>query len=855
LFEDHPEDPDSECSCAGFKAPSNQVQLRARRQAPSLFRIRKAAQEFCKAGELEGRTAKGRTAAVYYACEVDGRPLGYCCKDMSAEDAERKTDAPQTLLDALVADSDKVNSDYIKLQTNLEYVSWTLGPLTRALKLLDEQRALVERKESHCRADIDDLQECGDPLYFLLDLRHLYADFSDDIASITSATKACTSLRQILKQQTMFAMTAAKEKGAVLAAKAAKTGRRVVSRIWRNRFLLLAGIVVIRGAQPFVEQLASAGMDKVMAMSLGEMLEQLVIALKSVACDLVSEPMLMAAAVGWATNAMGSAFLASIQKPQRPTEVLVPGDGESLGDVAAAEQKQALKSKARGFASFLREYGAAPVMAEALMVVAGDFLEGIGFAVCAAMGGTPVSAAAPAGAQATGATKARPKAHKAATSGSDSEAATGGFFSAFGGNGEQTTPTTAHANFANRGQTKARTADVTPKSGRALQNKFAKLKISQQPDSTAAVLNVGREVQRGPKASARTAASRAPQVVDSTSATWQRGKMALENKAPARAAPSRAPHVVDSTSATWQRGKMALEKKAPRLEDAEAQTMVGGMVATLNAVRSWWNPKVSGQAAVGGHSPVDSTSALLKAGRKLLRDEDVVPVADANAVAQGAFAGFLLGPNAWAVQDGWPLGLDPDSAWMKGEMLHSSLLEDERAQDSAASEEGDASFVGGIGRSLVELSAELSKELPTAPASLDALGAVLDSARLYLPMLALFAWSAEYLLPSLPFLDAGDDESLGDDSADGTATTSDSTASGTAPGACADGEECELLSLRALKDRSKEAKAKIAEAVEEAIGACQRSSVKHQEPVGAQESGEHDGGHVAKRMQPSSDSA
>jgi len=354
------------------------------------------------------------------------------------------------------------------------------------------------------------------------------------------------------------------------------------------------------------------------------------------------------------------------------------------------------------------------------------------------------------------------------------------------------------------------------------------------------------------KAGQKTSDTMGQHPADATAAMLKFGQTAMNLEAPQRsfAAGQKAnvaagQHPPDATAATLKVGQQAMNPKGRQRSigaagqqhphDATAAMLKAGQKAMNSEGRGWQWPNMR-------QHPADAASAMLKAGKKLANSQ-AVPSADANTMEMGAFEGFFR-------QDG--LYTLASAAGRRSKYEHSSLVEDGRT-DMAAQAQPDMTLQSEM---LAQSLYKLADLMPDPPPVLDSLDAVVNSARVYMPLLTLFAWSAEHLLPSLPFSlasEGSDENSLGDDSAlssrsgDGTASTSASTATGSGSRGCAAGGECELLSLRALKDQSKKLQADISDLLRGAINEC-HGGAGNSEDVGDDSDADDRSGKRSERM-------
>jgi len=382
---------DEDCRCPGTLLSTERLAPEVR-ENDGLLRLRKAAQRICDG--LVGTGSLGGAAhatAFFSACKKDGEEPGYCCKGSDSEElAEKKKQAPEAIGQKNAKLYTEVNSGYRNLQRALEDANIdgsAPDSLGQAAVLFAEQRQAVEQREARCRADMDNLKECGDPTVFLLDLRHLYTDLARGLTNLSDAAAACTSPRKKVLGAVARGGRMVTQKSTSFVARAAHYGRRVIAFTWRNRVRLMASVVIAKGAGPFIHELVDSGMDKALAAPLGEAFANVVVAMKSISCQVVQEPLLMAALMSLSARFLGNVMVAAT--PAKKEGVTLEGfkEAEDVGLLAdIGRVPKAFVNQVRDFGEVLASSTAVPVVSELLVVFASDFFEELAGAICEALG-------------------------------------------------------------------------------------------------------------------------------------------------------------------------------------------------------------------------------------------------------------------------------------------------------------------------------------------------------------------------------------------------------------------------------------------------------------------------------------
>lgn len=382
-----------DCPCAdGEQLDADHVAAEVR-EADGLLRVRKAAQRICESfigtGSLGGAA---HATAIFSSCTKGGAEPGYCCKEADSEEsADRKKKAPEDLEKKDVALYSRVNSGYRSLMRALEDANIdgtapeTLG---EAAVLLAKQRELVEEREARCRADMDNFKECGEPLLFLMDLRFLYTDLAEGVGTLAAAASACTSPRKRVLGAVSRGGRLVTNTGTSLLTRVALYGRRVIAFTWRNRIALMAGAIIAKNAEPFVNELVDSGMDKALAIPMGDAFANVVVAMKDISCQIVREPLLMAALVSLSARFLGNVMVAVTPEDHKDLGSTIEGfkDAKDTGILREmSEVPKAFISQVREFGEVLASNTAVPVASDLLVVFAGDFFKDLAEAICEAV--------------------------------------------------------------------------------------------------------------------------------------------------------------------------------------------------------------------------------------------------------------------------------------------------------------------------------------------------------------------------------------------------------------------------------------------------------------------------------------
>jgi len=658
------------------------------------FRLRRAAQRICD--ERFGRGDLGAVpaaAVVYYSCEVNGRPVGYCCQAMRS--VVQKRTAPAVLEEKDIELYAQVNVGYAKLQRALKVatISEQSADLSGAALLLARHRMQIEQKEALCRTDADNLEQCGDPLFFLVNLRLLYRGLLKDIERLTAAAAACTSIGKRMLAAALHgrdrALAVVPAPSSQVATAVVNQGRRVAAFIWRNRVLLFAGVVAVHGAQPLIQEMTEAGLHGDEARPIGESFEEVVVALKGVACRLLQEPVLMASVVSMVARVFGTVLVSVFPEGavEKPANVSSQGSGS---DRTESDPRQAsFVRRARAFGNALRSSGGVPVVSQLLVLIAAGFFRDLSGAICTAL--SPVDAVEPPVA-------VQAAAMAAATAGTEAAAMSGAMAAEGSGPPPPKTPL----------------GIVRSNAAMAFVSRSVQNELFQRPDFHA--IKEAKSSKSEAQAPDDPEAVREPQFSAhyAVAALMSAVRNVMDELPPP---PSPVPPVTDESNAITEGALGGL------------LTFTGSGFVSIGAsgvTEVLWAPPGTGMVPRGSSALAPTNSwfenfrlqqeqAARERGLKKNTNEVIAPA------GRRGRRGRRKSKNA------------------------TSLLQGSAGADRAQAESAEDAEPSMLGRALLEL----ADRMPQTPDELASLEAALRSARVYLPLFTILSWTAERMLPVL----------------------------------------------------------------------------------------------------------